>query len=283
MAIVVTPEPQEALPPPPSTHAPPAPPVTLADVERALGIRVGPFADLVVEQGLAPAQLQVGALRSSAQLGGWENLYALRRGVYAPGQHPTDPTGNGPVPGFDPRDRVRLVKTYLSESGTLEVDRDYFRNAVPGERLELHVLHPDWELRPAVLAGLERAFLFDRLPRCLENGDGDPLDLTVAYPWLHDRSQVWGVESDPPRRPGRRGACGAGGATPATAGTPCRRARTCCCASPAGTRGTARTARTAAQAPEACPTWPSSSGARPSPWSTGRSGSRGTSGRTTTS
>jgi hypothetical protein len=198
MAIVLSPVEPLAPPQPPTPYPPPAPPVTLADVERALGARVGPFADLVVEQGLVPAQLQVAELRSSAELGGWENLYALRRGVYAPDANPNPPNGGDPVAGFDVRDRVRMVKTYLGDSGTLELDRDYLVNAVPGERLELHVLHPDWELRPAVLAGLERVFLFDRIG-LVDNGNGtDPLDLTIAYPWLVDRSQVWGVEWIPP-------------------------------------------------------------------------------------
>jgi len=168
--------------------------VTLAAIERALGARVGPFADLAVEQGLVPVEVQVAALRSTAELGGWENLYALRRGVYAPGS--TGGTPGAPVPSFDAGDRVRLVKTYTPASGSLQVDRDYTRNAQPGERLELHVLHPEWELRPAVLAGLERCFLFDRIP--LVPWDAPPGlvpgDLTAAYPWLTDPGMVYGVE-----------------------------------------------------------------------------------------
>ena len=167
--------------------------VTLAAVERGLGMRVGPFGDLTAEQGLAPTEVQVGALRSTAELGGWENLFLLRRGVYAPGTA----TPGEPVPGFDPRDRVRMVKTYTSSSGSLEVDQDYVSNVVPGERLELHVLHPEWELRPAVLAGLERAFLFDRVPLLPNGATSVPGDLTAAYPWLTEPSQVWGVDWTP--------------------------------------------------------------------------------------
>src|SRR5262245_5878930 len=165
--------------------------VTLAAIERALGARCGPFADLVVEQGLLSTEVQVAALRSTAELGGWENLFALRRGVYAPGTS----TPGAPVPGFNAGDRVRLVKTYTPSSGSLELDRAYAGLAQPGERLELHVLHPEWELRPAVLAGLERCFLFDRIPLLPAGSTAAPGDLTGAYPWLTDPASVWGVEA----------------------------------------------------------------------------------------
>ena len=191
MSIVLLPE---SAPVP----GPVQPTVTLASLEREVGRRVGPFGDLVVEQGLAPAAFQSNALRSTADLGGWENLYALRRGVYGP----NGTNGDDPIPGFVEDDRVRLVKTYSPESGTLEVDRDYAVNAVPGERIELHVLHPEWELRPAVLAGLERCFLFDRLPATngtngAPNGNGNGTALTTVYPWLTEPSMVWGVEALP--------------------------------------------------------------------------------------
>jgi len=164
--------------------------VTLAAIERTLGARVGPFADLEVEQALLPTEIQVAALRSTAELGGWENLFVLRRGTYAPGYPP-------PInpPPFDPYDRTRLVKTYTPSSGSLEVDREYNTAPLHGERIELHVLHPEWELRPAVLTGLERCFLFDRLPLVPVDSTATAGDLTGAYPWLTDPSSVWGVEA----------------------------------------------------------------------------------------
>jgi hypothetical protein len=170
-------------------------PVTLAAVERALAVRVGPFANLVVEQGLAPAVFQCAALRSTIELGGYENLFALRRGMMADGTL---------VPGYDARDRVRLVKTYTPASGAIEVDRDYSQNCAIGEWIELHVLDPDAELRPAVLAGLERCFALDRLPLDLTNGGtggngwgSTAADVTALYPWVSEPSQVWDVEVSP--------------------------------------------------------------------------------------
>lgn len=190
-SVVLLPDVPEPLPAPgPGPGPQPGDAVTLAAIERALGARVGPFADLVVEQGLVPTELQVAALRSTAELGGWENLFALRRGVSAPGTS----TPGEPLPEFDVRDRVRMVKTYTPSSGSLELDRDYAQQGQPGERLELHVLHPEWELRPAVLAGLERCFLFDRIPLVPVDSTAAPCDLTAAYPWLTDPSAVWGVE-----------------------------------------------------------------------------------------
>jgi len=208
------------------TPAPPGPvpvpagagQITLADVERALSARVGPFADLMAEQGLAPAQFQVEALRSSAETAGWENLFVLRRGTYSPlvaqgpvAGVPPDALPGDPVAGFSLRDRTRMVKSFAPESGGIEVDRDYVNPPLPGERIELHVLHPDWELRPAVLQGLERTFLFDRIaltpyvppppPPEIPPAPLVPGDLTSAYPWLTDRSSVWGVEWGAPSDP----------------------------------------------------------------------------------
>ena len=134
----------------------------------------------------------MGALRSTAELGGWENLFLLRRGVYAPGT--AQPPGS-PCPASTPGTGCAWSRPTPPPPGSLEVDRDYAANAAPGERLELHVLHPEWELRPAVLAGLERAFLFDRVPLLpAENQTTAPGDLTGAYPWLTEPSQVWGVD-----------------------------------------------------------------------------------------
>ena len=199
-SVVLLPEEHGPPPVPPGPGPVPFPgeAVTLAGLERALGVRVGPFADLTVQQGLAPAQFQVDALRSSAETAGWENLFVLRRGVYGAGAvFPAVP--GEPVPGFVPGDRTRLVKSFAAESGGVEVDRDYGQAPVPGERVELHVLHPEWELRRAALDGLERVFRFGRIPLvppapALEVPLGA---LTEAYPWLTDRSMVYGVEYGP--------------------------------------------------------------------------------------
>lgn len=213
MAVVLLPTGPEPTPPEPPYGPRPGEGVRLADVERALGQRVGPFADLMVQQGLAPAQFQVEALRSSAETAGWENLFVLRRGVYAPAAGTTPPPPGvpagvlpgDPIPGFNARDRTRLVKAFMPESGSVEVDRDYLTVPVAGEALELHVLHPEWELRPAVLAGLERVFRYDRIPAVpaldpLLPPPDPPLPvgpLTTYYPWLTDRSMVWAVEWGP--------------------------------------------------------------------------------------
>lgn len=219
-AVVLLPSGPTPAPPGPVPVPAGAGQIALADIERALGQRVGPFADLLAQQGLAPTQIQVDALRSSAETAGWENLFVLRRGVYSPlialGTVPVPGVPPGtlpgdPIPGFDVRDRVRLIKDFAASSGSLEVDRDYVVPVAAGERLELHVLHPEWELRPAVLQGLERTFLFDRIPLApyvppppppaIPPAALLPGELTSAYPWLTDRSCVWGVEWGAPSDP----------------------------------------------------------------------------------
>ena len=142
--------------------APEAPPpgeaVTLAAVEREVASRVGPFALLEVrtaDQG----GLTVEALKSTIDLGGWEDLSLLRREA------------------TQAADRVARVKSYDPPLGQLTPDRRYVTAPTPGEPVELHHLPPDL-LRRGVRAGLRRCFTQWRLP----------IEVTTAAPRTPSRS-----------------------------------------------------------------------------------------------
>lgn len=149
--------------------------VTLAEIEREVARRAGPFHAHTVASATNTA-LVVDALKSSADLGGLEDLFLLRRSAAA-------------------GDRVRLVKTYDPAAGRLEVDRAYGSAPTAGEAIELHHLHPDAELRVAVLRGLERCYLLVETTVGLTAGGSH--DLTTSLPWLRDTRQVYGVALAP--------------------------------------------------------------------------------------
>ena len=111
---------------------------TLAELEQATAARVGPFALLEVltaDQG----SLTVEVLKSTIDLGGYDDLYLLRREA---GQE---------------ADRVARVRAYDPALGQLQPDRRYVTSPIPSEPVELHHLPPDL-LRRGVRAGLRRTF-----------------------------------------------------------------------------------------------------------------------------
>lgn len=155
---------------------------TLAELEQATAARLGPFAQLEALSG-STRQVVVEALRSTVDLGGWVDLYLLRR---AAGQA---------------ADRVARVKSYDPALGALEPDRSYVSPPVVGEPVEAHHLPPDL-LRRAVRAGLRRCWMRYRLPLVAEDPsdptapfvpDTGPVDLTAYAPWLRLPQRVVAV------------------------------------------------------------------------------------------
>ena len=97
---------------------------TLAEIERLTAERIGPYALLEAAPGSSGADVLVDALRSSIDVGGYDDLYVLRRDA---GQAVN---------------RVARVKQYDPALGQLGVDRTYLDPPEEGESLELHHLDP---------------------------------------------------------------------------------------------------------------------------------------------
>lgn len=108
----------------------------------------------------------------------------LRRGVDAAG---------AAVPGYDPTDRSRAIKTHDADDGFLEVDRPYAVAPVAGEEVEVCLLEPEQELRVAVTEGLKRCWFRDRVTVTTVAAAAER-DLTAARSWLTKPSQLLGVE-----------------------------------------------------------------------------------------
>lgn len=159
-----------------------AEPVTLAAVEDAVSARLGPFAALEVKSG-DQTGAQVEGLRSTLDLAGYDDLFAVRREA------------------VQEADRVARVARYDPPSGTLRVDRTYQGAPVEGEPLVLQHLDPAL-LRRIVLAGLSRCFLEDWLtlpapasapPVGSVWGAPTLVDLTAQAFWLTTPGQVLAV------------------------------------------------------------------------------------------
>ncbi len=147
--------------------------VTLADIEREVAARLGPYRQETVASGTATTAV-VANLQSSIELGDIEDLYLLRRSASAAS------------------DRQRLVKDYTPATGTLTVDRAYSNAPTAGEAIELHHLDPAAELRKAVQAGLWRCYFMDRVVVVLATTASER-DLTALLPWLTEPGQVYEV------------------------------------------------------------------------------------------
>jgi hypothetical protein len=163
--------------------------ITLAQLEQEVARRTGPFFQSAQDSGSPTTSTTTSAimptLKSSALLGGPENLWLLRRGRLVGG-------GTTPLP-IDPLDRIRMVLTFDPSAGRVIIDRNW-RNAMqPGELADFTHLHPQQELRQSVLAGLRRCYLPETLPSAITSGYGD-MDLTAQYPWIIGGDQVVRVQ-----------------------------------------------------------------------------------------
>lgn len=123
---------------------PPGAPITLADVEREVASRLGPYWAFEATGGSSES-VAVATLRSTGEVGGYEGLYLLRRDA------------------IRPNDRVRTVDVFDGPAGALRVDFPYEDTPVAGEPIELHHLHPDLQLFADIQAALRRCYLLDVL------------------------------------------------------------------------------------------------------------------------
>ena len=163
---------------------------TYARLEQEVARRTGPFFQAAQDSGAPTSSTTIAAymptLKTSALLGGPENLWLLRRGY-------TDTGTPLPAAVADPRDRIRMVQTFDPGAGRVVVDRNWRYPMQPSELAEFTHLHPDQELRVSVLAGLRRCFLEDMFAAVLTSSYGD-IDLTYQKPWLTNPSQVARVQ-----------------------------------------------------------------------------------------
>jgi len=161
--------------------------ITLAALEQEVARRTGPFfqaaQDAQVPTTSTATSAYMPTLRSSAVLGGPENLFLLRRGVKADGTPVT----------YNAQDRTRMVQSFDAASGRVVIDRNWYAPMQPGELADFTHLHPEQELRQAVLAGLRRCFLGELFAPLLNGAYGD-IDLTAQVPWITNPDQVTRVQ-----------------------------------------------------------------------------------------
>jgi hypothetical protein len=146
---------------------------TLAELEAATAERLGPFA-LLETLSADQASLTVEVLKSTIDLGGFEDLFLLRREATAAA------------------DRVARVKHYDPALGQLQPDRRYVVSPIPSEPVELHHLDPA-VLRRGVRAGLRRTFCQYWLTLNGVNGSepGAPVAPETGPVDLTDYSEGW--------------------------------------------------------------------------------------------
>ena len=120
-------------------------------------------------------------LKTSAVLGGPENLWLLRRGLLS--------SGAATPSAIDPADRIRMVQTFDPGAGRVVVDRNWRNPMQPDELADFTHLHPQQELHQSVMAGLRRCYLQELVAATLTSQYGD-IDLTYQYPWLTNPDQV---------------------------------------------------------------------------------------------
>ena len=159
--------------------------ITLAELEQEVARRTGPFFQAAQDSGVPTSSTTTSAimpsLKTTALLGGPENLWLVRRGRLQDGTLTPQP--------INPADRERMVQTFDSGAGRVIVDRNWRDAMYPSELADFTHLHPAQELRKAVLAGLRRCFIEDTVLAEVTSGYGD-IDLTMQYPWLTSPMQV---------------------------------------------------------------------------------------------
>jgi hypothetical protein len=165
--------------------------IRLAALEAEVARRTGPYFQAAQDSQMPTTSTSTAAymptLKSSAILGGPENLWLLRRGFFS--------DGTALPPGtYDPVDRIRMVQTFDSSAGRVVVDRNWRLPMYPSELAEFTHLHPEQELRVSVMAGLRRCYVADR-GRVYPNLSGGQVDLTEIQPWITNTDQVLRVQA----------------------------------------------------------------------------------------
>src|SRR5262245_39320962 len=147
----------------------------MAQLEAETAARCGPFEEHTAASGTTTTVV-VDALTSSIDLGGYTDRWLLRRAPAAAG------------------DRSTRVASYVPATGTLTVDRAWATPPAANDPLELLVLDPERELRPAVLRGLARCFFVERA--AVEATPGQVAEaLSAALFWVTDVGQIRDLES----------------------------------------------------------------------------------------
>lgn len=156
----------------------------LMDIERRVAKRLGPYREYRADGTSDESGVVIKRLKTSTGSGDYEDLFILRRGVYRNGSI---------VPDFPEDDRQRLVSTYDGITGTLAPDFPWELAPQTDEVIELHYLDPEQELRPIVVAGLERCYMWDRA--ILTTTSASRLfNLTASFPWMLSPGSVGNVE-----------------------------------------------------------------------------------------
>lgn len=157
---------------------------TLADIERETAYRLGPFIWETAASG-STGSVIITAFRSSlSALDNVQDLYILRRGFNADGTA---------VVGFNSADRIRLVASIETSTGAVTPDRSWANAPAAGESIEFHHLHPQRELRKAVLEGLKRCYSYDTTS-IVFTAQASERDLTASVPWIRRRQQVANIQ-----------------------------------------------------------------------------------------
>jgi len=166
--------------------------ISVMRLEQEVARRTGPFFQAAQDAGVPTSSTTIAAymptLKTSALLGGPENLWLLRRGFT--NESPPQPL---PPEVHDQSDRVRMVLSFDPDAGRVVVDRNWRYPMQPNELADFTHLHPEQELRIAVRAGLRRCFLEDMFAAVLTSAYGD-IDLTYQQPWLTNPNQVTRVQ-----------------------------------------------------------------------------------------
>lgn len=158
--------------------------ISLMELERRVARRSGPYRRIQVSTpGNTASALYAARLKSSRDLGSYEDQYILRRGLT---------WGDELVAGYVAGDRVRVVNLYTASTGILTPDRPWTTAPQTDEAVELHALDPDEELRPAVLEGLSRCFFWDTIT-ITTTGNLYDINLTALAPWLTEANRIKAV------------------------------------------------------------------------------------------
>ena len=159
---------------------------TLMSIEQSLAGRLGgTYRRFAAQTGSTISTVKSTRMKTSIDIGDYEDLYILRRGVLYDGSR---------VDGFDSNDRVRMVSEYDHATGTLANDQEYAVAPVDTEMIELHYLDPEFELRPAVLDGLARCYFWDTV-QIASTAPYGTINVSALIPWLTSPRQIHAVEA----------------------------------------------------------------------------------------
>jgi hypothetical protein len=158
--------------------------VTLAEIERGIAARVGPYYRHRARSGSGPSSLLVSKLQSSVDAGDYEDLFLLRR---------ARDSSDALIANFNTDDRQRIVASFTATSGLLVPDNAWTIAPVENEMVEFHYLDPDQQLREAAVAGLRRCF-FEETLEITATTYLREVNLTSSAHWITRPGQIRRVQ-----------------------------------------------------------------------------------------